>query len=195
MSVVFIGPWCAGKSTWGERFAHVTGQQFLDLDSIAPRYGAELGWSVDHLIRRNREVGMLNSEKEWEDVRAHIVERVLQDYPDSAISFGASYTGYTDPTHYRRVARVLQDHSVVLVSPNLDDSEASQICRQRALQSRGEEWVGQRTDFTSWAPTTLDREVANALLVTSDETPKFIMVSKNERLSRELTSLCSRAAG
>lgn len=55
----------------------------MDIDEVAPSYGAEVGWSVEHLIQRNSEIGWLASESEWEPVRAHIVERTLEDHPEA----------------------------------------------------------------------------------------------------------------
>ena len=191
MAVVFIGPWCAGKSTWGKRYAQMTGQQFLDLDSIAPGYGAELGWSVERLLRRNGEIGMLNSEREWEPVRAHIAERVLQDWADRVIAFGASYTGYTDSGCRRRVRDALRSHSVVLVCPSMDDAETSQVCQRRAVQSRGQEWVDQRADFDSWCPTSLDREMADAVLMTTSGSLTFTVFTEDEFLVHDLRALCA----
>lgn len=168
MATVFVGPWCAGKSTWVKQYAEHAGTPFLDLDTIAFDYGAELGWSVEHLIRRNNEIGMLESEHEWEPVRAHIVERALQDWGDDrAIALGASYTGYTDPVCEERVRRALSGHFVVLVCPSTDADESARICWERAVASRGQEWADQRADFDSWAPTSLDRELADLILVTS----------------------------
>lgn len=195
MAVVFIGPWCAGKSTWSKRYAQMVGQQFLDLDSIAPGYGAELGWSVERLLRRNGEIGMLNSEREWEPVRAHIAERVLQDWSDRVIAFGASYTGYTDPGCRHRVRDALRSHSVVLVCPSMDDVETSQVCQHRAVQSRGQEWVDQRVDFDSWCPTSLDREMADAVLVTSGGSLTFTVFAGDESLVHGLSALCASEEG
>lgn len=170
MATIFVGPWCAGKTTWGRQYADATRMPFLDLDTIASGYGAELGWSVEKLIRRNGEIGMLKSEHEWEPVRAYIVERVLRDWGNArAISFGASYTGYTDSVCEDRVRQALSGHTVVLVCPSTDDSESARICWERAVASRGQEWADQRADFASWTPTSLDREVADAVLVTSRE--------------------------
>lgn len=64
MSIVLIGPWCAGKSTLGKTLADTLGCEFVDLDELTPTYGARLGWSVEQLIERNAAVGMLASERE-----------------------------------------------------------------------------------------------------------------------------------
>lgn len=166
MATVFVGPWCAGKSTWAPRYAAATGTEFIDLDDLTPGYGGEIGWSLDDLIRRNREVGMLASEHEWEHVRVHAVERVLADFPNATIAFGASYTSYTDESLRERVSATLSDHRIVLVCPSPDDAVSSHICHTRAVESRGATWVEDRLDFPSWCPTDLDRQIAGATVFT-----------------------------
>lgn len=166
MATVFIGPWCAGKSTWAPRYAAETGTEFIDLDNLTPGYGGEIGWSLDDLVRRNREVGMLASEHEWEHVRVHAIERVLTDFPNATIALGASYTSYTDKVLREQTSAALSGHRVVLVCPSPDDGVSLHICRTRATESRGAAWVEDRLDFPSWCPTDLDRQIAGATIFT-----------------------------
>lgn len=166
MATVLIGPWCAGKSTHGPRLAAETSREFIDLDEIMAGYGAEVGWSLDCLIRRNAEIGMLASEREWEPTRVHAVERVLADFPDAVIALGASYTGYTSRGRSERVRRALSEHEVVLMTPSDDDGETEVICWKRAIADRGLAWAEDRADFTSWCPTRLDRQVADRIVLT-----------------------------
>lgn len=166
MASVFIGPWCAGKSTLAPRYAAATGSEFIDLDDLTPGYGAEIGWSLDELVRRNHEIGMLASEHEWEHVRVHAVERVLADFPNATIALGASYTSYTDESLGVRASEALSGHRIILVCPDGDDAVSSHICRARAVESRGAEWVEERRDFPSWCPTALDRRIADATVFT-----------------------------
>lgn len=191
MSTVFVGPWCAGKSTWASRYAEATGEVFIDLDDLTPEYGAEIGWSIDHLIRRNHEVGMLASELEWEHVRAHAVERVLEDWPHAVIGLGASFTSYTDDLMDSRVRLALREHSVVLVCPSLDDAISSEVCRRRAVESRGQEWTEERSDFPSWTPTKLDREVAGAVALTHCGISVDKSSSSDKALAKRLTEFAA----
>lgn len=166
MSIVLIGPWCAGKTTVGTQMSLATGLPFIDIDDALPRYGAEIGWSIDHLIRRNEEVGMLASEAEWEDVREYAVRRVLDGHDQAVVALGASYTGYTEPAHAEGVRQTLADHMPILLTPSNDDDEAARICWDRAVADRGREWAEARADFMSWSPTELDRQVARAVTLT-----------------------------
>lgn len=166
MAVVLIGPWCAGKSSLGRRYAQILGREFFDLDDLAPRYGAEIGWSLNHLFERNREVGMLASEKEWEPIRAHAAERSLVDYPDAIVAFGASYTDYFSVEQRERVRNALVDprHLVARVTPSFDDELARIECLRRARLTRGPEWVSARMDFPSWSPSRMAVGVADVVV-------------------------------
>lgn len=166
MAIVFIGPWCSGKTTWAKRYAQWAGKDFIDLDEVAPEYGREIGWSIDWLISRNKEVGMLASEIEWESHRAYFVERVISDFPDAVIALGAAYTGYTSGGLQTRVSEVLSAHSAVLLTPSCDTNRSREVSVKRALESRGEAWVNARHKMTSWTPTELDRNVAKAVVTT-----------------------------
>lgn len=169
MAVAFIGPWCAGKTTWGRAYAKLTGSEFVDLDELAPVYGEEIGWSVAHLLARNEAVGMKASEVEWEPVRAHVVKRVFEEHPQAIIAFGASYTSYTESMLEARVETLLAGHSTVLVTPTMNDGETARICWERAAYSRGADWARERADFDSWQPTGLDWRAADAVLLTEGE--------------------------
>lgn len=169
MAVAFVGPWCAGKSTWGKAYADFIGSEFVDLDELAPVYGKELDWSVEHLLARNEAVGMVASEAEWEPVRVHVVGRALEEHPQAVIAFGASYTNYTEPMLEARAETLLAGHSTVLVTPTMDDDETTRICWERAVSARGERWARERGDFSSWRPTALDWRVADAVLLTEGD--------------------------
>ena len=166
MAVAFVGPWCAGKSTWGKAYADFIGSEF---DELAPVYGKELGWSVEHLLARNEAVGMVASEAEWEPVRVHVVGRALEEHPQAVIAFGASYTSYTDGELEARAGTLLAAHATVLVTPTMDNDEAARICWERAVSARGERWARERGDFSSWRPTALDWRVADAVLLTEGD--------------------------
>lgn len=169
MAVAFVGPWCAGKSTWGKAYADFIGSEFVDLDELAPVYGKELGWSVEHLLARNEAVGMVASEAEWEPVRVHVVGRALEEHPQAVVAFGASYTNYTDGELEARVGTLLAAHATVLVTPTMGNDEAALICWERAVSARGERWARERVDFDSWRPTALDWRVADAVLLTEGD--------------------------
>lgn len=141
----------------------------MDLDELAPVYGEELSWSVEHLLARNEVVGMVASEAEWEPVRVHVVERALEEHPQAVVAFGASYTSYTESMLEARVETLLAGQSAVLVTPTMDDDETARICWERAVSARGERWAHGRADFDSWRPTGLDWRAADAVLLTEGE--------------------------
>lgn len=166
---ILIGPWCAGKTTLGRLLA---GDLLVDLDDVALDYWAELGWSVERLLERNRAAGLAASEQEWEHVRAHCVLRLLEDRPTGPLSLGAAYTDFVDQEHSLAVEQALRADSrpVVLVTPSLGLDEDA-LSRERAIASRGREWATERSAMASWRSGAMFRRVADIILETRRQTP------------------------
>lgn len=175
MSAIIIGPWAAGKTTSGPVIAEALNTDFTDLDNRTQLYGAELGWSIEQLIYRNSEVGMQASESEWEEIRAHCVSRILEDFPNSVISFGASFTDYTDPQFEDSVRRTLLNdpRPVILLLPLLCRQKSIAVSQERAAQ-RGVDWVEDRKGFASWYASRMAFEVADFVVTTHNVEVKNI---------------------
>ena len=63
--MVLIGPAGAGKTTVGQEIASVTARPFVDLDAVAGRYYAEVGWGLARLRTRIAAVGRRAAETEF----------------------------------------------------------------------------------------------------------------------------------
>lgn len=175
MSAIIIGPWAAGKTTSGPVIAEALNTEFEDLDNRTQFYGSELGWSVDQLTYRNSEVGMKASESEWEEIRAHCVSRILEDFPNSVVSFGASFTDYTKSEFEESVRQTLLRDSrpVILLLPLLCRHKSIAVSKERASQ-RGDNWVKDREGFVSWYASKLAFEVADLVVTTHNVEVKNI---------------------
>lgn len=167
-NAILIGPWCAGKTTLGRKAAQGGSTPFVDLDDLAERYWNEIGYSLDGLLERNREVGMFDSEREWEPARAHAVLRGLEDHPTGILALGAAYTNYLDFELFEKIQVALEcaARPIVLITPSLDERKCREITERRAWDTRGPEWVIQRQDLDSWSTTTLDNIVAEEVIIT-----------------------------
>lgn len=146
--MVLIGPAGAGKTTVGEAVAAVTGRPFVDLDAVAEPYYAEVGWSIEKLVRRVEAVGRVAAEREWEPARAHAVTRAVADHPGVVLALGAGHTSYQDPGCLAAVRAALRDCSdVVLLLPAADPVLSLDVLRRRCLDSKGTTWISQGHDF------------------------------------------------
>lgn len=166
-NAILVGPWCAGKTTLGRQAAE-DGATFVDLDDIAESYWAEIGYDLDRLLQRNRETSIFASEIEWEPARMHAVQRGLDDHPTGILALGAACTNYTDNERFVHVRAALESdpRPVVLITPSLDEQECEGLTQSRAWNTRGSEWVVDRHDFDSWAPTELDLVIADGVIIT-----------------------------
>ncbi|MFI9593628.1 shikimate kinase [Nonomuraea sp. NPDC052265] len=172
--MVLIGPAAAGKSTLGEAMASATGRGFVDIDAIGGDYYAEVGWDMDRLRSRIRQVGRVAAEREWEPARAHAVERVVVDHPDAIVALGAGHSHYTRPELFRRVRSALASVAhVVLVLPCPDQERSVQVLRRRSLATKQTDWISaDGHDFLAeWVRDPGNRALATIVLHTDGELP------------------------
>ncbi|GIL37698.1 shikimate kinase [Phycicoccus sp. DTK01] len=167
-----MGPAGAGKTTVGREVASMTDRPFVDLDEIADRYYAEVGWSLTRLRARIAAVGRRAAETEWEPARAHAVPRAVADHPGSVLALGAGHTSYADAGQLATVRAALsRSPDVVRLLPSTDRATSLDVLRQRCLTGKDRSWIIDGHDFLAqW----LDDPGADLLptrtVHTSDET-------------------------
>lgn len=171
-ALVLIGPAAAGKSTLGELVAEHLGVAFVDIDEIGDRYYAEVGWSIDRVIRRSAEIGRVAAEREWEPVRAHAVERAIEDHPRAVLALGAGHTSFTDVGCFARVQAALAGVvHIALVLPTKDRDESLAVLRRRSIETKGTDWISSGHDFLAeWLDDTGTRSLATRIMLTAGET-------------------------
>ncbi|MFI6921383.1 shikimate kinase [Nonomuraea spiralis] len=188
--MILIGPAAAGKTTLGDGLATATGRAFVDIDALGESYYAEVGWTMDRLRARIREVGRVAAEREWEPARAHAVERVVADHPDAIVSFGAGHSHYTRSDLFDRVRAALRpvDH-VVLVLPSPDEERSVEVLRRRSLAAKGTDWISaDGHDFLAeWVRAPGNHTLATIVLHTGEEDP--------EQTIRRLSVRCEGVSG
>ncbi|MBP2339803.1 hypothetical protein JOF41_005981 [Saccharothrix coeruleofusca] len=171
--MVLIGPAGAGKTTIGEAVAEVTGRPFVDLDAVAAPYYAEVGWSIEKLVRRIEAVGRVAAEREWEPARAHAVSRAVAEHPGAVLALGAGHTSYRDPGCRAAVRAALRDcPDVVLLLPAADPALALDVLRRRCLAGKGRTWISEGHDFLAeWLHDEGTREMATRTAFTEGISP------------------------
>jgi hypothetical protein len=101
--VVLIGPMAAGKSSVATLLAERTGRRNVPLDMVRWAYYFKAGFDLAEQRRREHESGRLGRLAYWKPFEAHAVERVLADFPDAIIDFGAGHSVYDDEQLLARV--------------------------------------------------------------------------------------------
>ncbi|MET7289930.1 shikimate kinase [Streptomyces sp. NPDC005573] len=171
--MVLVGPAGAGKTTLGQEVAARTERPFVDLDAVADRYYAQVGWSVDGLRERIAAVGRLAAEAEWEPARAHAVACAVADHPGAVIALGAGHTSYTGREHLATVRTALARCGfVVRVLPSADREVSLSVLRRRCTDGKGRSWIIDGHDFLAhWLDDAGTRSVATRTVHTSGQTP------------------------
>jgi len=186
-SIVFIGPVCAGKSTLAALVADALGSANVDLDEVERERGwyAEAGMSIEEMFARGGVVGIVQATTEWEPTLLRVAERVLHEYPDAVISFGAGHSHYRDDALFARVRAALADRFVVFVLPDPDPAVSVTELRKRSVADRDADWIYGDFDFMDhWVRDACNHELADYVLYTRGRTP--------EECAAEIVSLAKR---
>ena len=123
--IILIGPIGAGKSTVGSLLATQLGLPQCSMDEYRWGYYQEIGYDEEMAKHKRETEGFWGVYQYWKPFEAHAVERLLSEYKNCVIDFGAGHSAYEDPSLFQRVQRVLDPYSniiLLLPSPNLDES-------------------------------------------------------------------------
>jgi len=130
--VILIGPIRAGKSTQGKLVAEALGRQQVALDAVRWDYYKEIGWTQKAEDEIRAAEGFPGVYRSWKQFEIHAVERVIADYPECVIDFGAGHSVYETPDLLERAKTVLSPISnVILLLPSPDTTESVEELRIR----------------------------------------------------------------
>jgi hypothetical protein len=140
-SIILIGPIRAGKTVIAELLAGKLGMPQVSLDDVRWEYYSEVGYDEAEVSRLAKsDDGMLAILDYWKPFEAYSVERVLADYPDAVIDFGAGHSVYEDAALFARVQHALAQYpNVVLLLPSPDPDESATILNERFSRLLAEE--------------------------------------------------------
>ncbi len=132
-TIILIGPMSAGKSTIGALLAAALDLPQFSVDEHRWGYYAEIGYDEAEASRiAKSEAGMVGLLNYWKPFEAHTVERVLQDYPNHVIDFGAGHSVYEDAALFAKVQAALAPYPhVILLLPSPDLDESTRVLNER----------------------------------------------------------------
>ncbi|MBT4763236.1 MAG: shikimate kinase [Bdellovibrionaceae bacterium] len=128
-TVILIGPMCAGKSTIANELSVSTGIPRVPMDRVRWYYYLKDGY--DFVKEQNIESF---SEKiiYWKPFEVKAVKRIVEEFKNSIIDFGAGHSFYSDETHFQEVSEALKTFAnVILLLPCEDKEESLRICCDR----------------------------------------------------------------
>ena len=147
LPVVIIGPMAAGKSTVAGALARRLGLSQVPLDAVRWYYHLADRFNFAEQLS---EPGFAATVRHWEPYSIAAVERVLAEFPDSVIDFGAGHAHYEDPDRVLRLERALAPlPNVVLLLPSADLERAETICNARDQQRLGPSWDPTRAEVNT----------------------------------------------
>lgn len=130
--IILLGPMCAGKSTIAALLAERLQMQRVEMDELRWEYFKDTDYSDDEarrIFHAEGNIGVLRYSKPFE---AQMVEKVLQDYPEHVIDFGAGHSVYENKDDFARVEAALAPfRNAILVLPSADADESIRVLNER----------------------------------------------------------------
>jgi len=180
--IILIGPVCAGKTTLGKLVAEGLNKESVSLDEIAGKYYKENGFVFSEYKELGLTKGKLSAYQYLWSSLAHAAKKVVQDYPNSVIDFGAGHSHYENVELFETVKEAIPSDSYViflLPSPDLDKSVA--IIREKCLKEREIDWNYDGYDFIEhWIKDKCNHILADKIIYTENKTA---MESRDEILA------------
>ncbi|WP_019506057.1 shikimate kinase [Pleurocapsa sp. PCC 7319] len=130
--IILIGAMGAGKSTIGQLLAQKLDLPQISMDRLRWKYYEEIGWSKEKQKQIAENEGFAGVYHYWKQYDLHAVERLLNEYQDCVIDFGAGHSIYERDEDFERVRELLAPYAnIVLLIPSPDLDESVAILRQR----------------------------------------------------------------
>ena len=133
--ILLLGPVRTGKTTLAKLLASQLKFPHISLDQVRWRYYREIGYDADLANQIRTRDGFLALVFYRQLFDPYAVERVLTDYPQAVIDFGAGVGPYENREHFNRVQRLLEPiPNIFLILPSPDINESLTVLRQRDTQ-------------------------------------------------------------
>ena len=123
--IILIGPIGIGKTTIGKLLAEKLKIPQITVDDVRTKYYKEIGYD-EELAK------FWSLYQYWKPFEAHAVERLLSQYKNCVIDFGAGHSVYEDEMLFKRIQKILAPYqNVILLLPSSDPAESMEILNER----------------------------------------------------------------
>ncbi len=166
--IVLIGPIGTGKTTIGGLLSRTLGVSWVSLDEVRFKYYSQIGYDEKLAERIGRDEGFRGLYRYWKPFEAYAVEKVLAEFSNCVIDFGAGHSVYEDESLFARVRKALQPYENVILllpCPDLDESV-------RILRARHGEYTSHGMDFHEhFVKHSSNHALAKVVVYTNEKTP------------------------
>lgn len=137
LPIILTGPMAAGKSSVATELAKLTGIPRVPMDRVRWCYYFQAGFSLE-------KESLLGSFAEamayWKPFEVEAVKKIITDFSQSIIDFGAGHSYFTEETQFNMVNSYLASvQNVLLLLPSNDKDESLVICNERLKIRTGKE--------------------------------------------------------
>ena len=130
--IILIGPEGTGKSTIGKLLSQKLNLPQVSMDEVRWDYYKEIGWEPDTQRQIKEREGFAGVYRYWKRFLIYSLERLLSEYSNCVIDFGAGNSVYEDDGEFARASELLSPYkNVVLLLPSPDLDESVEILKQR----------------------------------------------------------------
>jgi len=173
-NIIFIGPVGSGKTTQGQLVAKALNMRSLSLDSIANKYYETNGFGPSQFQRLKKEEGYLEAYRQWWPSLAYAAQKVVEDYTDYIIDFGAGHSHYEDELLFANVKKSLSySLKIILLLPTPDLDKSVSILRNRSIEQRKRDWIHDGYDFIEhWVKDDCNHILSTNTIYTNGKTPE-----------------------
>jgi len=134
LPILFIGPVRAGKTTLARLLAAQLGLPQISLDEVRWKYYREIGYDEVRAKQIRADGGFLALVLYRQLFDPYSVERVVSDYTEAVIDFGAGVGPYESQEQLQRVRNLLKPiPNIFLLLPSTDVEKSLQILRERDI--------------------------------------------------------------
>lgn len=172
--IILIGSVCAGKSTQGKLLAESIDKKLVSLDAVGTKYYKMSGFKKSEYEKLKKDKGFLEAYRYWWPSLAYAAQKVLQDYSDCVIDFGAGHSHYEDKLLFENVKKALSEYSnVIFLLPSSNLEHSVSVIRARSIKNRGRDWRTGDYDFIEhWIKDGCNHNLATMKIYTEGKTPE-----------------------
>ena len=173
MPIIFIGPMASGKTTVAKILEERIGIRNVPMDWIRWYYYFQQDFRISIASQQETFEDKVNY---WKTFDIEAVERIITEFGDSIIDFGAGHSYYPEENELEHVKNLLAGFpNVFLLLPSADNEETLAICEAR-LRSK---WPDVDQDYLDFNRKFVEHKsnhvLAKHIVYTKDKTPEEVV--------------------